>query len=507
MKIYKPILVALMIAIAGVFASFSFAESQPDNLKVYTCGKYRIEATRIVDGFHFKITDGDRVRTVFYNDPNARGGSYEDHAVLLTECYGDSVAIRDTYSSRYHRNYIIHLINPNNDPLQIRLLGERTIELYRPSQPVESTEPVQATALMDDLLSKETDPWPVIKSELVSKKQIPNQEKDILNDRSFYVFDDNGGIETRTADSNWNTTIAKNRTSAMVCDNVAYVLYEKRFASDNTATSTFPAIQYIIERSGDGPRKLIPVPYVDGYWNEARFTFYPWFNRCFGKNVIFHTNDRLTLISKDTNFTDYFNPKISIKADSTVKWDFFNGQYYNPGKIEFTDKGVEGSSIVSILKQDGSTRDRSPVYFRNIREYPLNTTMEFRIDPVAHDKIIVVVKQPCDDCDNYSKTSYFLETDGVYEQITREEIQWDWNEVDKTFSLRATPIYISAEKGAIALRGQTLDEPMFLHGFPKDMEYELNWYRIGPLEFNGTRKIWYSFTVDGKTQTWEARVQ
>lgn len=506
----KNLIFCLVITVFSfVFGSLAQAATLPFNTTVHVCGDFHFDIMRVVDGFQIKVTDGARVRTIFHND--VFGASMINPMVssINTGCYGKSLAIVDRISSKYGSSATVSLLDPSLDPLQIKELGTRryaSVAFESSHDPI--TIPPQASAQMDELLSREADPWYITRTGLVSKKSAVVEKSDMLNDRSYYVFDGQGGIVRRLANSSWNTVAAKD---VMVCGGVAYVLYAKELAEINTATSSYPAEQYIIERSGQGTRKLIPVPYKDGAWKDLNkyqvnnLYVRPYFGRCFGEAVSLFNQYRITMVSGTSRFANFLDPRFSI-ADwdpkTGVKAYSYQNGYFTPGKIWSDANSVQGSSVIKTLDANGRVIKIKPPYFKNIKSFDAGTMMEFGLDPEYPDKAAVSLTEFCRSCAVTLVKSFYRQTNKGYEKIPGGDSFW----IDaESVKANMTPLYLQADNTGISVRSYFLNQPMLLHGIAS--KFSLLGYRIGPLERDGTRKIWYTFKADGRVQRWMAVVR
>lgn len=506
------LLISLVAVVTGLFA-FTFsthAENQVSNQTVLTCGKYRYDVNRYVDGFLINVTDDSRTRTMFYRDPFASRSAYgeeissvmytQPYSSVIRECSDDALPIANRSIGKYGYGNKINLIDPTQNALRSKELGTQWSSKF--TEIIETT-PADAAAQMDLLLSKPKDVWAVTRTNLVRKQPIPAEKSDGLNDKSYYMFDAKGNVVRKTATSAWNTTLA---TDSVECTNgVTYVLYAKHFAEANTASSTSPAIQYMIERSGDGKRMLIPVPYADGSWRVPGYDPMPYFGRCFGKSAGIYARGRVSIVSDKTPFVSYLNPKTSIAADYSNSELYFDGSaYYDEGIIWLNEIGIQGDASLLTLNANGTVTKRKPVFFRDLRQYPVGSGMKFRKDPKDPKKIVVLLSIYNNNPD-LTVVKYFLESSGTYTEVSRSEQEWvpreyNWDET-------GTPLYVSADTDMLTVRSFFLEKPMLLHGFLPGTAYTLLWHRVGPLEQDGTRKIRYAFTSNGRIQTWLAVVR
>jgi hypothetical protein len=350
----------------------------------------------------------------------------------------------------------------------------------------------------------------------VRQHLVQPEKSDLLHSKQYAVFAQNGA-ELRNTSSNWNTTVA---LDSRVCANgIAYVLYEKQFAEEDTETSAYPAKQYVIERSGEGRRSIVPIPHVDGDWRDPdRSLEAPLFGDCFDRNVGLLVNGNIVMITPHDSHVDY---RASDRTMTTYQYETGESSegpyqyrhdytirkadygYWIPGRIYRTADSVEGSADISFLSAGGSSFKRKPVFFRDIRQYPVNTTMTFLLDPQDYLKVIVELSVPSTVKDQSDTVTYFKETNHVYQETTKEGLSW---ETPFPWDNRFTPLYVSAEQNAIVVKSYFFEQSLMLHAFPGRSPV-LQWYRVGPLERDGTRKVWYAFTVNGHTQTWFAVVK
>ena len=499
----KQLIFATLIFVSAVaLTPAAHAQNLGFNVSRHVCGKYTFDVTRVVDGFQIRVADGVRTRMTFYPDVYQNQTPYFRSSSIISGCYGNDLAISKKGIAKYYSNQTINLIDPTGTYLQTKTLASRD---NFASPPV--TTPLSASSTMDTLLSQPTDPWSITRPGLVSKQRIAPELPSILNDKSYFVFNNKGGITRKTAASNWSTTFAQGST---ICNgNVSYVVYAKKFADADSSTSTFPAVQYIVERSTPGSRKLIPVPYADGAWRDPMKSITAYFGSCFGENVGFFTNyTNVSMLSGKTAFVNYLNPKKSINTLNSI-FETATG-YYQPGLVwSQTDSSgrvtYNGDATIRILNSTGTVTTRKPLFFQDIHSYPVWTNMEFRLDPKDPAAVDVVrLLQPTNDSSNPVTISYFQAMSGTYQAVTRDEYT-DWKPPVYQWQ-DATPLYLSADKGALTVRSYFLTQSMLLHNFP-NTQYTLLWNRIGPLEQDGTRKIWYAFKSNGVTQTLLARVR
>ncbi|MFH1077773.1 MAG: hypothetical protein V1745_00610 [Patescibacteria group bacterium] len=395
----KRFLITLVIvATSGLLGASSRAETTAYNQDTQTCGAYTFEVTRLVDGFFFRVTDGTRLRTIFHRDPYQPSSVYSNTSAVVASCTTDgALAIVDSHSAKYSIQKTISLLDPRLDPLQIKQFGSQTtVQRFGDLQDAVTTIPAERATDVANLLAMPTMPWTIDRTGLVGKKRVAPEASNILNDRSFFVHDGGDGIERRLADSNWNSTMAVD--SVVTDTGIAYVLYVKHFAASDTPTSTSPSVQYVIERSGDGRRVLIPVPHVADDWKNYSNLWTSGGVRLVttsGDDAALLVGTRVTMVTGQTSFVDALDP-----ATSTAVVDY-----------------------------------------ASIHDY-----------------------------------------------------------------VQMTGLYVAAERDGLVLRSFYLKKPMLLHGLT-GTSFVLDWYRIGPLEKDGTRKVWYGFTANGATQTWQAIVR
>ncbi|MBU0540236.1 hypothetical protein KKF59_01015 [Patescibacteria group bacterium] len=456
------------------------------------CGAYSYNIKRVVDGFQIRVTDGARVRTMFYRDVISGNGVTGSESNVMSECEGSSLVFLDRTYGKYSQSYTVKFLDPTQDSLRINALDTVTSVNYGTVEMKSKN-----IAQIDAIMSKPQDKWEILKTELVQKQRIPAEKSDMLNDQSYYVFDGKGGITRKMSKSLWNTTLAE---GVVVCDNgIAYILYAKQFADIFDASSTRPAVQYVIERSGDGNRKLIPIPFVDGSWGS-----YGWndlsvgFGACIGENASVFVNERVSIVSGKTIFVDHKNPTTSLAPS------YFGNSYYSVENIwRYPDGSIKGDATIKTLNPDGTVTEKKPVFFQDLRKFSVGTSMQFRKDPRDESKIVVRIAQPRDNYDEPQVVKYYLESSGIYSEVSRVESEWKWPNYADDYM---TPLYVSAEKNMLVVKSFFLKKPMLLHVLPTE-NFTLLWQRIGPLELDGTRKVWYAFKINGKTQTWLATVR
>lgn len=473
------------------------------------CGAYHYDIRRITDGFFVTAVDYGRTRTILYRDVIAPSSLPGDTTNVISGCADASLAFVHSVRYRYGSSQTVDVIDPTGPYLRIVTIGTKTTSTVGDPNTRVSVSPVEREQLINELLSRPTEYWTIEHTELVTKSRTAVESPNILTDKSFFVFDGKGGYIKRNADSSWNTVLAVD--TAFCANGTTYVLYEKIFHEWNTSTSTSPNIQYVIERSGNGPRTLIPVPYVDRSWQSSingSSVFssshgFAEFGACMGANasVIVRADratsaNRVTLITPQTTFVDYMSPARSIEAGYIDA----NGMF-SPGRLYYNpNSGVTGSSVISELHPDGTVTQRKPLYFRDITSYANGALYDFRRDSTDPSRITVVVEVWSGP---EQGIAYYMETDGAYLPVRRQSTSWRsiWG-ADNS----GTGLYLSAEKDMITVNSFYLSKPMLLHYLP-NTAYTLNGYRIGPLELDGTRKIWYELTVHGKKEMWFARVR
>lgn len=485
-----------VLAICLVFLP-NRAQALGYNETAHVCGAYHFNVLRVVDGFQIRVSNGGKTRSLFYVDSFIDGG--KKYSSVISGCIDDALAIIDRTSGKYDEGLTVNLIDPTQNALQIRKLASRNRNTAQPS-PTVVTTPADASSTLDILLAQPTDPWDITRPGLVKKQRIASEASNWLNDQSYFVFDAHGGMMKKTTNSTWHTSIA---TDSIQCDRVSYVMYKKEFADMNTVTSTHPAEQYIIERTTPTSRAFIPIPRPDGDWRARPADPTPYFRECFGQNAALTIMNRMTMVTPKATFVDGFSPRTSIEPE------FRNGTYYQGGSI-WLDKdasgsvAVRGDATLRILHADGSITNRKPVFFRDIHQYEYPTSMEFRLDPTEKTAINVILTQVHPG--NNTETAVFQEHGGSYQSIDRDpHMNWSDRDIFR-FNLQPTPLYVSAENTKLALKSYFLTSSLLLHNLP-NTKYTLLWNRVGPLEQDGTRKIWYSFRDKGMTQTWLATVR
>ena len=511
----------LIVLFLGVFLSNALpfgvrAETMSPNMAVQVCGAYRYDVERVIDGLLIKVTDGARVRSLFHRDVSADYGSQKTS--VISGCDGISLALVEyDLIERYSHNETVFVIDPSGREPQRKNVGIVTKNANTTIDP-EVFVPEHETERLKSFLSHPRMEQPVANPSLVYKKHIQVEKVDFLNDRRYAAFAQDGRVVYGTASSNWNTTVA---LDSRVCANgTTYVLYAKMFANGETEfTSTYPSNQYLIERSGKGHRTLIPIPYVQDAWRSLdTYPGVPELGRCFGEHVGLFFDKKILIVSPQTTSIDYLNPRTSLdtyapepSSSDQVSSRIMNLQdirvspagYWIPGRILRGNEGVRGSGAILLLNTQGSVTRLRPAYYRDMRQYPVDTQMNFFLDPQGGKNTTVQLILPGSDAHGDEVESYHEETNGIYHEVARNDAHWQKRVYTK---YPFTPLYVSADKGGLTIKSHFLKQPMLLHGLP-NTPYSLQWYRVGPLELDGTRKVWYAFSVNGNTQTWFAVVR
>ena len=511
----NPISSTIIGLFAVIFAFLPSATKAAQTITTRDCGPYHYDIRRITDGFFVTVTDSGHVRTILYRDVIGPSSVFGSKSNVITGCADASLAFVDALNYKYGKSDVVKAIDPTGTYLRLVTIGWQSTSWIGDLSNRIKISPASSASLITELLSRPTENWIVERTELVGKTPTAIESANMLNDRSFYVFDGKGGYIKKTANSSWNTTQAID--TALCSNGTTYVLYQKMFAETNTPTSTFPNVQYIVERSGNGPRTLIPVPYVDGSWQAEMLgaSIFSqnkpiYFGSCMGASaslnvhwrvmtanpIEFKYTTRVAMITPTTTVIDYINPSRSIEAGYKAA-----NSIISQGALHYyPSSGITGSSIISELHADGTVTQRKPIYFRDITSYGDGVSFYFRLDPIEPSRITLAVKTWSGPNESYK---YYMETNGVYQEVDRSENSWATSEV---FAEQGTHLYLSADKDMITVRSFYLAKPMLLHYLP-NTAYTLNWYRIGPLELDGTRKVWYELTVHGKKEMWFARVR
>jgi hypothetical protein len=498
-KLAKAIFFAMLLSVLP-----ASTHAQESNVYQITCGDFRYTIHRVLDGFQIAVQDGSRIRTIFYTD--IFGSTIETRAVahVVQGCVGDRMAIHSvSYPGRYSQDNAIELIDPSGPSLRIQHVGTNTTVSYRISPAPSYSGPPPNTQLMD-LLNRPTVDWSLDRVTVVQKNQISPEKADFLNDNRYAVFDARAGIVFKRANSNWNTVVARD---ALVCDGISYVLYEKQFADAINSPTEYPAVQYVIEKSGIGGHRLIPIPWKDHSWRYSLAP--PQLLRCNGTRASMFVDSeessgefpRILVFSGDEAFIDMRDTRHAINADGS---DYFNEYgFFRTAKIQYTPTGVEGTTTVMQLLNDGRVIERRPVFFRDIRVYPIGTSMEFTLDPRNPSQTMVIVHTSSVTEDDLPTTSFYVEQQGSYVQVDRSRLEW--RHVRESYK-DVTSLYVTPQQGKMVVKSWFLKESAVLHDFGRASVHQ-RWQRIGPLELDGTRKIWYGVTVNGQVQTWKVVVQ
>ena len=489
----------------------SAADAVPSSSS-HDCGKYHYAIQRAVDGFSIRVTDGARSRSIFYPNVYASDSVYQHPlAEIVSRCSGDNLLIADYAYGRYGHSTRLSLIDPTKDELTFR----EAAGLYANTATSNASSGTSTTGEYDkytDFFSAPVDGLSVKSAKLVSKSRIASQN-DALNDRSFYVFSGSGTVK-RLADSSWNTTLA--RSVANCPDGTSYTLYEKQFAERNTADSKFPASQFIVERVFKGVRKLMPIPYIDSFWKYPGATLNVSFKGCYGGNMVLDVRDgffwsvmenrkpfdSMTMLTSQTQYADYLNPKKSIMSSVVNLIQYDGANYYQSGHLERVTQGIDGSAVIRTLLADGSIKVTTPIYFKSLLYYPVGSGMFFSKYPLDRNKIVIELSPAAG-----SKSEYYIYQNGAYvdADIAGVRTVIPDRAMEDGFS-NFTPFYISPAKEGLAFKSYFVPQGLLLHG-TGNTRFQLKWQRVGPLEKDGTRKIWYSMTLNGRPQTWLATVR
>ncbi len=476
------------------------ADSAP-NATQRVCGAYRYDIQRIVDGFLIKVTDAERVRQMFYQDIFNVQNIFPTRTHFLSQCQGTTLIAEQSASSTHGDMVNLQQLDPTKPKLAFTDIFTRETD---PSGTI--TDTPTSTSELEALLATPTDGWSNPSPTLITKIRIPTQN-DFAADRSYFIFSaDHKSVIKKSTPSYWNNAWAQD---SITCNGVTYTLYDKRFAENDTTTSTYPADQFVIERSTKQGSKLIPVPYTDGYWKKFKSLF-PALGNCYGKNIAVQVQsaienvdgslndiDQVTLISDKTAFVDYLNPKTSIAYDLVT-----NHLYYKAGLIWHATDGIKGDATITTLNTDGSVTRKKPPFFQNLMDYPVGSSMEFRKDPQNDSNVAVILMQSSSTDVLQPRTqSKFVETSGEY--IESPNLVWNDAYANFHWGMQSSPLYLSSEKTGLVVKSYPTPISLLLHG-TGGKDYHLEWYRIGPLEADGSRKIRYAINIDNKIQTWSA---
>ncbi|MFA4954148.1 MAG: hypothetical protein WC641_02460 [Patescibacteria group bacterium] len=498
---------ALFLVVSPAFA----ADAVPSSSS-HDCGKYHYAIQRAVDGFSIRVTDGARSRSIFYPNVYASGSVYRHPlSEIVSNCSGDYLVIADYSYGKFGNITRLSVIDPTKEKLSFREVANLSLEYVSQDRAYATTTTGEYEKYVD-FFSAPVDGLSIKGAELVSKSRIASQN-DALNDRSFYVFSGSGTVK-RLADSNWNTTLA--RSVANCPDGTNYTLYEKQFAERNTAESKFPASQFLIERVSKGVRKLMPIPYIDGFWKYPGATLNVSFKGCYGGNMVLDVRDgffwsvmenrkpfdSMTMLTTQTQYADYVNPKKSISSSVVNLIQYDGANYYQSGHLERVTQGIQGSAVIRTLLADGSIKVTAPNYFKSLLYYPVGSGMFFSKYPLDRNKVVIELSPAAG-----SKSEYYIYENGAYVDADVAGVRTVIPDraIQDGFSF-FTPFYISPAKEGLALKSFFVPQGLLLHGTGKT-KYQLKWQRVGPLEKDGTRKIWYSMTLNGKPQTWLATIR
>lgn len=376
--------------------------------------------------------------------------------------------------------------------------------------------------------------------QILNKARLANQS-DALNDRSYYVFGTYGNVVKKIAPKSWGTTFGERQ---LKCGNAKYTLYRKQLMEANFSTSTYPAVQYMIERTEGTNRRLIPIPHVDQSWklrrtpdNQSwepgeRSLWYVALDGCVGSNAavnatyygrgtlpsgqpVSETYTRGALVTANTSFIDYFNNSKSIGETKEEPYKILTTHPQGItiyGTLEKWGGQVSGDATLTELKANGSIVRTKPPYFRDIRQLPNGTTMRFTRHPVTS-QFVVELAVPDQDYRSIDGTyntqvkwtyELYVHENGAYRLIPERSYAYQLAPTDTTRVAKS--IFVSKEPTFLAFRSYFLTRVTQLHGLG-GKPYTLDWYRIGALEPNGSFKVWYAFTVDGRQQTWLTTVR
>jgi hypothetical protein len=358
-------------------------------------------------------------------------------------------------------------------------------------------------------------------AEIRSKARLANQS-DMLNDRSYYVFGANGSPVRRIAPSSWNSILGERE---LHCDDVTYTLYQKQLAAEPTAASTYPSIQYVVERVRGTSRKLIPVPHVDQSWKrplKPGALLNVGLEACLGGNAVLNVvaSDEVKnalgetypkdilhfmVITPNVTYVNYLDKNKTISAD-TYSDGRSPGRYFIAGAIFRTDEGVGGDATLAEVLENGTVVRSKPAYFRDIRQYPVGTRMTFYRHRDT-DQFVVQLSAPDR---HYSELGarwtheVYVFENGQYQKVP--DVNYVHQILPPEYPSDFRPIYVAAQKDMLTLKSYFLERTTLLHYLP-GKTFTLDWYRISPVAKDGSQKVWYAFTTDGRQQTWVATIR
>jgi hypothetical protein len=369
-------------------------------------------------------------------------------------------------------------------------------------------------------------------AQILGKTRLANRT-DALNDRSYYVFNATGGVTRRFAPSSWNSTIGEGN---LQCGNVNYTLYRKGLSGPSTATSTFPEFQYIIERIEGTNRSLISVPHVDQSWKlrlgsdgiswvpADGYLFSTSLESCAGKNVIlkaFVAEYKKTLpgapdlraevaravaTQNGLSYVNYRDPQKSVSSSFDQSHNSPLG-YHLTARIQRSGDVITGDSTITEIVENGRVARTKPPFFRNIQAYPADTWVEFYRHPKTG-QFVVQFAHPDRDYRTSEGTPAWTYEVYVYENgeyQKKPDITYVY-QLNPVRPKKALDIYVNKENDYLTLKSFFLNRISLLHNLA-GKKFTLDWYRASTLYRNGSQKIWYAFTVDGKQQTWSATIR
>lgn len=353
--------------------------------------------------------------------------------------------------------------------------------------------------------------------EIVSKNQTYEGTNN-LNDRSYYMYDSSNRVIRYVSPSNWNTTIGLQK---ITCGDTSYAVFEKQFAdryADNSKLN-YPARQYMLEIKRSSGIKAIPFAH-DGKrsWTSQAVGI----RGCIQNHLLVETS--YSYVRPDGAFESKYQTTVVNATDSSVQsrnttrtsngsgWTKVdNSNSYAWGTTASIYKSsqngeVSGDTTIHAIANDGRFQSVKPPFFKRLADSPGGSSMTFSLDKsgaimVSHFELLSSLTY---------QQKYYRYDGSMYREITASDYE-NRSSRYEAGPPAGTSLYLQKDGSRIALKSYFLERSQgiktsLLHDFGST-NARLNWYRIGPLEKNGTRNIRYSVTVNGKTQTWNAIVR
>lgn len=357
--------------------------------------------------------------------------------------------------------------------------------------------------------------------ELVSKSRV-GEGSNNLNDRSYYAYDSSNHVVRYVSASQWNTTVGNGK---ITCGDTTYALFEKQFADKNAYEANrllaYPVRQYMLEIRRGTNIKAIPLPH-DGKAS--------W--QTLGANIIGCVQNRALIESvyttqgPNSEYKSVYRSTVvdptdtSVQLHSSTKTFPTSGWYrvmqspaYLWAQTAYLYKSsitgeISGEATISAITKDGKLVTIKPPFLKPISNDVYGGSMQFSLDRSGN---VIVYHSSYASKYELSTTKYYRYNGSAYQEISEEDFNTSKTNVFETAPFAGTDLYLQQDGTRIALKSYYLErylqkQAFLLHDFGSS-SMSLNWYRIGPLENNGTRNIRYSVTVNGRTQVWNATVR